>query len=230
MMGKDFDVSMWRKSSQFFMLVRKHAEAVIADTYIWGKFKEHCRMAVGTDGRMHICLTDEHYIPSFLAYKMLEHETDCPGVITSDVWEWDRTKDEWPPAHPKEYTVDEVTPQQLQQLRTSESTGFVVPSSAQQNEAASEQHLASCAQYPAAMHASSQGLLSISELIFGRCFWQPHVGPLLLPKGCALLARKFLKDTAEVVLRLAHQPDTALLEQHSSAVQLTPAWNCSLNV
>ena len=52
-----------------------------------------------------MCLTEEHYVPSYLSYLGLENETDCRGYLMSAVW------NQYGSAHPKSYDVDEISPE-----------------------------------------------------------------------------------------------------------------------
>ena len=55
--------------------------------------------------RKGVCLTEEHYIPSYLSYLGLENETDCRGWLLSATWD--------PPtaAHPKSFAAAEISPE-----------------------------------------------------------------------------------------------------------------------
>ena len=55
--------------------------------------------------RKRVCLTEEHYIPSYLSHMGVENETDCRGWLLSAVWD--------PPtaAHPKSYAAGEISPE-----------------------------------------------------------------------------------------------------------------------
>lgn len=49
------------------------------------------------------CFSDEHYMPSLLAYLQLGHETDCVGRLVGVDWSQGG-------AHPRSYTVQDVNP------------------------------------------------------------------------------------------------------------------------
>jgi hypothetical protein len=72
--------SAWRKGSQWFVLIRKHAEAVIADSSVFPVFQDHCKKVilpeVWTDDTVvnktqDNCIPDEHYIQTLLAVSLL---------------------------------------------------------------------------------------------------------------------------------------------------------------
>ena len=60
---------LWRKSSQFFALTRKHAVLVVSDEVLYSAFRD-------------MKFADEHYIPVLLAWKRLENETTCSNGFT----------------------------------------------------------------------------------------------------------------------------------------------------
>lgn len=109
MKGEHFDpASHWRKSSQWFMLTRNHAEVVANDSEVADLFKEHCK--VGNDSalnRWRDCISDEHYVPSLLASRGLENETTCSGGGGTFVsWSY---KDKTDSNHPREFQKGELT-------------------------------------------------------------------------------------------------------------------------
>lgn len=66
-----FDARHWRKSSQFFTLTRRHAEAVLADSGIFRAFEEHCWAGwVPEYYRRRDCFSDEVGSPGLVG---------CPG-------------------------------------------------------------------------------------------------------------------------------------------------------
>uniref|UniRef100_A0A7I4FRT6 Uncharacterized protein n=1 Tax=Physcomitrium patens TaxID=3218 RepID=A0A7I4FRT6_PHYPA len=69
----------WRKGSQWFVLTRKHAEAVVADSTVFQMFNQHCKKVVLPDNwvddpslnatkKPHNCIPDEHYIQTLFAH------------------------------------------------------------------------------------------------------------------------------------------------------------------
>ena len=59
----------WRKSQQWWVLSREHAQLVVADRHVKEIFKRYC----WSFGK-HICVSDEHYIPTLLASYGLDSE------------------------------------------------------------------------------------------------------------------------------------------------------------
>lgn len=72
--------------SQWFMLLRRHAEAVAADALVDAAFRQECYTGTGADGRHRTCVSDEHMIPSLLALLGLERETRCAAPPTRAYW------------------------------------------------------------------------------------------------------------------------------------------------
>lgn len=97
--------SLWRKSSQWFVLIRKHAEVVLRDESVFRTFEEHCKSGWDDSyNRWRDCYTDEHYIPTLLAIHGLTNET-FPKVFGAAFADWSAGE-----PHPKEYShAEEVT-------------------------------------------------------------------------------------------------------------------------
>jgi len=88
----------WRKSQQWYILNRDHAELALKDNHIKEVFKRYC----WSYGK-HICVSDEHYFPTLLASYGLDDETDCLGEGTWTNW----TAFGW---HPKTFEPEEISP------------------------------------------------------------------------------------------------------------------------
>jgi len=66
----------WRKSSQWFALIRKHVKVVLDDKKIFRTFHEYCVYEWDFDSMKHRkCFSDEHYVPTLLSLHGLEDET-----------------------------------------------------------------------------------------------------------------------------------------------------------
>lgn len=87
----------WRKSQQWFVLNRAHAELVVEDHHVKEVFKRYC----WSYGK-HICVSDEHYIPTLLASYGLDDQTDCLGTGTWTDW----SQQGW---HPGTFTKENTT-------------------------------------------------------------------------------------------------------------------------
>ena len=77
----------WRKSSQWWTLNRRAADALGADEAIDASFEAHCVNGFDEDrGENRWCHSDEHYFPSALSALGLESETDCVGGSMAVDW------------------------------------------------------------------------------------------------------------------------------------------------
>ncbi|KAL4529546.1 hypothetical protein Ndes2437B_g08879 [Nannochloris sp. 'desiccata'] len=96
--------SLWRKSGQFFSLIRSHAELVLRDNDVFRGFQEYCKSGWDDDyKRWRDCYSDEHYIPTLLAMHRRENETlQEVGSVTFADWTQGG-------AHPRDYTKDDVS-------------------------------------------------------------------------------------------------------------------------
>ncbi|KAI3426374.1 hypothetical protein D9Q98_008746 [Chlorella vulgaris] len=74
----------WRKSGQWFMLTRRHAEVVVQDEVVDQAFRQHCWVA--QDWNERFCVSDEHYVPTLLAWSGMETETTCSSSVTYTEW------------------------------------------------------------------------------------------------------------------------------------------------
>ena len=68
----------WRKSSQWSILNREHADLIASEQHVMELFRRHCT-TIWNKGREHICVSDEHAVPSILASYGLDNQTDCLG-------------------------------------------------------------------------------------------------------------------------------------------------------
>lgn len=76
----------WRKSMQWFGLMRPHAEVVAAkNSTLWHYMLEKCPMD-DKDGKMKLCKLDEHFAAIALAMAGKEQETDCVGQLHYVHW------------------------------------------------------------------------------------------------------------------------------------------------
>ncbi|KAK9823942.1 hypothetical protein WJX72_006544 [[Myrmecia] bisecta] len=163
----------WRKSSQWFAITREHAQVVLNDTTINAVFKEHCNGDVNEGGWFRDCYSDEHYIPTLLAAKDRENETDCKGFVMHV--DWSRGG-----AHPRSYSEREISAARLRLLR--------MPTD-------------NCG-YPAAIK-TSEGLFVGPEEIDRQTCSDPHGKyAQTLGYQCPLFARKFPKETASAITAL----------------------------
>lgn len=107
----NFTREHWRKSPQWTMLTRKHAQLISDDVHVRPVFERHCSMG-DWDPEMRReseCVSDEHYIPSLLVSHGLAHETNSHALT----WVHWRIGE----SHPVEFSARRSTPQLMEHLR-----------------------------------------------------------------------------------------------------------------
>eukprot|EP00887_Chlorella_sp_A99_P002199 scaffold21.g2199.t1 len=120
------NASHWRKSSQWSMVIRQHAQLMVQaraagggwDTAINGVFSRHCFTGIDPIGigGFRLCPSDEHYLPTLLAFHNRSEECDCSlgnhtqtGPTFTGWWEFGE--------HPHTFTHDELNATLLHWLR-----------------------------------------------------------------------------------------------------------------
>lgn len=78
MQTEHFRKEHWRKSQQWFAISRPHAELVVADQHVKELFKRYC----WSFGK-HICVSDEHYVPTLLASYGLDGQVWSAGRLAN---------------------------------------------------------------------------------------------------------------------------------------------------
>jgi Core-2/I-Branching enzyme len=79
----------WRKSSQWFGLIRSHAELFAEEKTVNEAFQTYCYVLANKKEPgeyIRFCVSDEHYIPTMLSINKREDECDCDGHVTRVVW------------------------------------------------------------------------------------------------------------------------------------------------
>ncbi|CAL8470673.1 g10215 [Coccomyxa elongata] len=195
----ELSLKHWRKSAQWASLTRKHAQIVSDDVAIADIFAKHCR--VGTDkktGHVYKCIADEHYIPTLLALKGVEAETDCSGSMTYVHW-WG----EGATMKPETFVRDEVSGDLIEQMRMSDF---------------------GC-ENAAAIASAPNILTTMDDLASKRCEWQPKLGYSsgLLGPSCHLFARKWDKWTSEAMMDLLELEESlSMLDDRTGACLRPP--------
>ena len=69
-------VSHWRKSSQWAVLRRDHAQIIADDTAVADAFTKHCYME-WRDNVWRDCYSDEHYLGTLLASRVRNFPLHC---------------------------------------------------------------------------------------------------------------------------------------------------------
>ncbi|CAL5228702.1 g11882 [Coccomyxa viridis] len=181
-MAPELEESKWRKSFQWFGVVRKHAKVIAEDTKIAKVFEKHCVNAWDDDrNAWRSCFSDEHYFATVLATQGVDEETDCTGGMTHTEWcNPCLTPDDR--LHPTAYTADMVSQESMANMR--------------------EVGLKMC-NVSAAEDLAAVSFVSAAQLAAGQQCGQappPSMEGGALGRGCPVFARKFPSDTAHKVL------------------------------
>lgn len=155
----------WRKSSQWMGLIREHAELFVHDKVINELFEAYCSPS-------NACYSDEHYVPTLLAYLGKDQETDCWGFLVNV--DWSRGG-----AHPRTYSVQDVDVSRMKQLRIPE-----------------------LCHHAGALKLSKHMFVLPSQLTNSICEEDSAWSDKLLDFHCPLFARKFPNATAMAIRNL----------------------------
>lgn len=205
---------LWRKSSQWFVLNRKHVELILQDRRVERVFQQHCHTTFEEDrGEERVCYADEHYFPTLLAVHGLDHETDCQGRFM-DV-DWSRVENTSP--HPWEYKPGEVSDRLVEALRRPWRPGCGNAAGALAAAPAAYIQQRELFAAAAAAEAAAGSVPELEQLGRGVCRQlllhqqeqpkYPGIGP-----ECPLMARKFSEGTVKpALMALAPCDSTALV-------------------
>ncbi len=193
---------IWRKSWQWVALERRHVQLVVQDTDVDEIFRSLCRPRWDDDWcDFRVCYSDEHYIPTLLAVHGLEDETDCAGELTDR--DWSRVPST--SAHPWEYKANDISEVLFKKLRHPELKGceraMVIQSGLSGHFTTADQLIAKASRGRTST-LSRGGLIDTCKLARDASF---NLIPPYLPldSRCPLMARKFSKETADLVEALA---------------------------
>ncbi|KAL9254153.1 Glycosyltransferase BC10-like protein [Drosera capensis] len=121
-------VQHWRKGSQWAVLTRQHATAIVKDNKVFPVFQLHCRRKSlpefwrekplpAEPWKEHNCIPDEHYVQTLLAQQGLEGEITRRS-LTHSSWDLSGSKDRerrgW---HPVTYKFADATPELVQSIK-----------------------------------------------------------------------------------------------------------------
>lgn len=116
----------WRKGSQWFTLIRRHAEVVVDDELVFPIFKKFCKRRPPIDGRkgklnlklqkQHNCIPDEHYVQTFLAMMGLEDQVER-RTLTYTLWNESASKMEGKGWHPVTFSYSTASPQRIKEIK-----------------------------------------------------------------------------------------------------------------
>ncbi|WJX22869.1 hypothetical protein P8452_12136 [Trifolium repens] len=116
----------WRKGSQWFTLVRNHAEVIVDDDVILSVFKRYCKRRPPIDTRkgklnlklqkQHNCIPDEHYVQTLLALHGLEGELER-RTATYTLWNQSTTKTDNKGWHPMTFSYANAGPRRIKEIK-----------------------------------------------------------------------------------------------------------------
>ena len=93
----------WRKSQQWFSLIRSHVSIILQDKKVYKAFHDHCVYEWDFDNMKHRkCFSDEHYFATLLSIQGLEGET-VPFYATNTMVDWSEGG-----AHPRSFRAEDV--------------------------------------------------------------------------------------------------------------------------
>lgn len=178
-------LSNWRKSQQWWTLVRSHVELVLRDSEVFREFQAHCVTEVDFDNFQHRkCFSDEHFFATLLSIKGVEDET-VPFFATTTYVDWSENG-----AHPKSFSAEEVTTELItDKLRSHE----VCPLSPVDQRMVVQSAAASFVDVGEVAGESVEKICDVSKSR-GR-----FSNKASMPASCTTLARKFDADTVDAV-------------------------------
>ncbi|XP_021719735.1 uncharacterized protein LOC110687397 [Chenopodium quinoa] len=116
----------WRKGSQWFTLIRKHAEVVVDDELIFPVFRKYCKRRPPVDDskgklnlklqKQHNCIPDEHYLQTLLTMTGLDKELER-RTLTYTLWNEFASKMEGKGWHPVTFSHSAATAQRIQEIK-----------------------------------------------------------------------------------------------------------------
>lgn len=182
----------WRKSSQWFTLIRDHAYTILTDVGVYRSFERFCTSFYDDAHSWYrVCYSDEHYIPTLLGM-VVNITTLYPTRGPSHV-DFSRGG-----AHPYEYTASDVTARLFYaRLRVSHSCVRGLRAQKQWIAATNATFVDMFDKTPLSCNVSKADI-NLLESLEGN-LW-----------SCPLLARKFKIDTQAAVIQLFEEYDETL--------------------
>ncbi|XP_074271995.1 glycosyltransferase BC10-like [Silene latifolia] len=116
----------WRKGSQWFTLIRRHAEVMVDDEIVFPVFRKFCKRRPPVDNKnaklnlklqkQHNCIPDEHYLPTLLTMAGLEKELER-RTLTYTEWNESASKMEGKGWHPVTFSASATTPRRIRGIK-----------------------------------------------------------------------------------------------------------------
>ncbi|CAN1232582.1 Glycosyltransferase BC10 [Linum perenne] len=125
--------SKWRKGSQWVTLVRKHADVVVNDNFVYTVFRKYCKRWKARRDLPRIlrildlhllfqhqqhsnCIPDEHYVQTLLTMNELEHELER-RTLTYTEWDSAPTKDWRQTWHPVTFDQPDSVTEKIKEIK-----------------------------------------------------------------------------------------------------------------
>ncbi|CAI0412969.1 unnamed protein product [Linum tenue] len=110
--------SKWRKGSQWVTLVRKHAELVVNDNFVYPIFKKYCKELnfLFQKRKLTNCIPDEHYVQTLLTMNEVEHEVER-RTLTYTLWDSSPAKDWRQMWHPVTFKQPDAAPHKIKEIK-----------------------------------------------------------------------------------------------------------------
>ncbi|CAL1393704.1 unnamed protein product [Linum trigynum] len=126
--------SKWRKGSQWVTLVRKHAELVVNDNFVYPIFKKYCKRWKAQRNlpkkilqilelnflfqkrKLTNCIPDEHYVQTLLTMNEVEYEVER-RTLTYTLWDSSPAKDWRQMWHPVTFNQPDAAPHKIKEIK-----------------------------------------------------------------------------------------------------------------
>ncbi len=187
----------WRKSQQWFSLIRKHVVLILEDKDIFKVFNDYCIYEWDFDNMKHRkCFSDEHYFATLLSTKGLEEET-VPFFATNTMVDWSAGG-----AHPKSFTGDDIDADYIKtQLRSYHDCPI-----SQEYQKSVQKH----AKFSFINIDSLDTYGTLEAMCDAGESHSKSISAVDVPAGCTSFARKFQQDTVESIMTIFKNSDLGI--------------------
>lgn len=181
----------WRKSQQWFSLIRSHVSIILQDKKVYKAFHDHCVYEWDFDNMKHRkCFSDEHYFATLLSIQGLEGET-VPFYATNTMVDWSEGG-----AHPRSFRAEDVSADRIKdRLRSHHDCPITREEQKSTQTRAKDSFLL--------FHEK----LNLQDMCRQAKDHKGNATHVKLPAGCACFARKFEQDTTDAIFWLLSDCD-----------------------
>jgi hypothetical protein len=187
----------WRKSQQWWMLIRDHVKLVLEDSDIFREFRKHCVYELDFDLLQHRkCFSDEHFFATLLSIMGVEDET-IPFFKTATYVEWPQHS-----AHPKSFSSEEVTSGHLaSKTRSHDQCPLSTSDQTQLLRVAANSFI----NVVDTFHSNAALQYGVEHVCDVSKSHGQYAAQASLPAGCTTFARKFDESTVDAVLQFLNE-------------------------